>query len=92
MPNAPTDVYIEDLSTGPPPITGVATATAGFVGQCRTGPVTGAPTLVTSYAEFLGVFGDDADLVLGSTTTQTISHTLYACFSSMAESACMLLA
>ena len=75
MPNAPTDVYIEDLSTGPPPITGVATATAGFVGQCRTGPVTGAPTLVTNYSEFLGAFGDDADLVLGGAThTNHLAH------------------
>jgi len=57
-------VYIEETSYRAKSIEGVATSTAGFVGQARSGPVTGAPLLVTSFEEFQRFFGDAADLVL----------------------------
>jgi phage tail sheath protein FI len=55
-------VYVEEVSSGPPPIEGVGTNTAGFVGATRRGPVEGPPTLVTSYAEFVRAFGGPFDL------------------------------
>jgi Bacteriophage tail sheath protein len=48
-------VYVEEISTGPVPIEGVSTSTAGFVGQTARGPT--APTLVTSFIEFQRWFG-----------------------------------
>jgi uncharacterized protein len=50
-------VYIEEVGTGPVPIQGVATSTAGFVGQTERGPdhtplgheLAGLPTVVTSW-------------------------------------------
>jgi hypothetical protein len=57
-------VYIEETSYRAKSIEGVATSTAGFVGQARSGPVTGAPLLVTSFEEYQRFFGDAADLVL----------------------------
>jgi phage tail sheath protein FI len=48
-------VYIEELNTGPVPIEGVSTSTAGFVGQTERGPV--QPTLVTSFGEYQRWFG-----------------------------------
>ncbi len=50
-------VYVEEVSSGPPPIEGVGTNTAGFVGATRRGPVSGPAALVTSYAEFVRTFG-----------------------------------
>ena len=43
-------VYVEEISTGPRPIEGVSTSTAGFVGETERGPT--RPTLVTSWADF----------------------------------------
>ncbi|WP_270938502.1 phage tail sheath family protein [Falsiroseomonas oryzae] len=57
-------VYVEETSFRAKSIEGVATSTAGFVGQARFGPTTGAPMLVTSFEEFQRYFGDSADLVL----------------------------
>ena len=59
-------VYIEETSYRAKSIEGVATSTAGFVGQCRFGPVTGTPMLVTGYEDYQRYFGDDADLLLGN--------------------------
>ncbi len=50
-------VYIEDIPGGPPPIEGVATSTAAFIGETRRGPVD-APVLVRTFDEFVRVFGD----------------------------------
>ena len=50
-------VYVEEVELGPPPITGVSTSIAGFVGVTQMGPTTGQPTLVTSYADFERTFG-----------------------------------
>ncbi|GAA2756214.1 phage tail sheath family protein [Actinopolymorpha rutila] len=49
-------VYIEEIERGPKPIEGVATSTAAFLGETQRGPQT--PTLVTSYNEYLRLFGD----------------------------------
>ena len=48
-------VYIEELATGPVPIEGVSTSTAGFVGQTVRGPT--EPRLVTSWLDFQRWFG-----------------------------------
>jgi len=53
----PPGVYIEEIQTGPPPITGVPTSIAAFIGATERGPVT--PTLITSTSEFARFFGDE---------------------------------
>jgi phage tail sheath protein FI len=58
-------VYVEEVQTGPPPIAGVGTSTAGFVGLTRRGPTQGPATLITSYADFVRAFGGAFDF--GST-------------------------
>lgn len=55
-------VYIEETSFRSKTIEGVSTSTAGFVGPARYGPVSGAPVLVTSLAEYQRIFGDLEDL------------------------------
>ena len=69
-------VYVEETSYRAKSIEGVATSTAGFVGQSRFGPTAGAPTLVTSFEDYQRYFGDDADLLLGG--TPTINHLAHA--------------
>jgi uncharacterized protein len=49
-------VYIEEIETGPVPIAGVSTSTAGMIGLTQRGPVN-EPTLVTSVGEFRTLFG-----------------------------------
>jgi uncharacterized protein len=58
-------VYVEEVSSGPPPIAGVGTTTTGMVGLARRGPTQGPPTLVTNYSEFVRTFGGPFDF--GST-------------------------
>lgn len=68
-------VYIEETSYRAKSIEGVATSTAGFVGQARSGPITGAPLLVTSFEEYQRFFGDAADLVLADgLRTNQLAH------------------
>ena len=50
-------VYVEEVDMGPPPIEGVSTSTAGFVGATELGPTRGVPTLVTSMTDFATNFG-----------------------------------
>jgi len=52
-------VYIEEIQTGPRPIEGVSTSTAGFVGQTERGPTN--PTLVTSWQSYYRWFGGYID-------------------------------
>jgi phage tail sheath protein FI len=52
-------VYVEETERGPKPIEGVATSTAAFLGETERGPT--APRFITSYAEFLRLFGDVYD-------------------------------
>jgi hypothetical protein len=48
-------VYVEEVETGPRPIAGVSTSTAGFVGETERGPT--RPRLVTSFADFERIYG-----------------------------------
>ena len=50
-------VYVEEIDTGPKPIEGVSTSTAGAVGVTERGANQGKPILVTSYADFGRRFG-----------------------------------
>ena len=43
-------VYVEEISTGAPPIEGVSTSTAGFLGPTERGPET--PQLITSFLDY----------------------------------------
>ena len=52
-------VYVEEIHTGPRPIEGVSTSTAGFVGETERGPT--RPTLVTSWADYQRRFGGYID-------------------------------
>lgn len=68
-------VYVEETSFRAKSIEGVATSTAGFVGQARFGPTAGLPTLVTGYEEFQRLFGDGEDLLLaGVPVTNQLAH------------------
>lgn len=50
-------VYVEEYDNSPRTIEGVGTSTAGFVGMAVKGPVIGAPSLVTSFADFTRQYG-----------------------------------
>lgn len=50
-------VYVEEYDNSLRAIEGVGTSTAGFVGMAVKGPSVGAPSLITSYAEYLRQFG-----------------------------------
>lgn len=52
-------VYIEEIATGPVPIEGVSTSTAGFVGQTVRGPT--EPRLVTGWLDFQRWYGGLVD-------------------------------
>lgn len=58
-------VYVEEVSTGPRPIEGVSTSTAGFVGETERG--TTRPTLVTSWSDYVRKFGGYIDPPISST-------------------------
>ena len=61
-------VYVEEIP-GPRTIQGVSTSVAAFIGPCRFGPTSGRPELLTSYLDFVSIYGDAADLNLESGTT-----------------------
>lgn len=50
-------VYVEEFDSGPVPMEGVGTSTAGFVGLAVKGPVGGIPQLVTGVADFRRKYG-----------------------------------
>ena len=52
-------VYVEEIPSGPVPIEGVSTSTAGFVGQAERGPTT--PKLITSFTEYQRIYGGFTD-------------------------------
>ena len=54
-------VYVEEIP-GPRTIQAVSTTTAAFVGPTRFGPTSGEPELLTSYGDFVRIFGDAVDL------------------------------
>lgn len=51
-------VYIEEFDDSQRPMEGVGTSTAGFVGMARRGSTSGAPVLVTSFADFVRKYGN----------------------------------
>ncbi|MEF8816278.1 MAG: phage tail sheath subtilisin-like domain-containing protein, partial [Salinibacter sp.] len=55
-------VYVEETSFRPKTIEGVSTSTAGFVGPARSGPTSGEPRLLTSFADFQRIYGGLEDL------------------------------
>lgn len=58
-------VYVEEVSFRSKSIEGVGTSTSAFVGPTRKGPVGIAPELLTSFADFERIFGDEEDLDFG---------------------------
>jgi uncharacterized protein len=50
-------VYVEEIDSGPKPIEGVSTSTAGMVGATEMGPIDGLPRLVTSFSDFQRLYG-----------------------------------
>ena len=52
-------VYIEEVNSGPRPIEGVSTSTAGFVGETERGP--DRPRMVTSWLDYQRWFGGYID-------------------------------
>lgn len=50
-------VYVEEYDASPRSIEGVGTSTAGFIGMTVKGPSIGAPSLVTSFADYQRQFG-----------------------------------
>lgn len=50
-------VYVEEYDSGPVPMEGVGTSTAGFIGLAERGPVIGRPELVTSFADYQRTYG-----------------------------------
>ena len=50
-------VYVEEFDSGAVPMQGVSTSTAGFLGMAERGPISGAPALVTSMADYRRIFG-----------------------------------
>jgi phage tail sheath protein FI len=60
-------VYVEEVSFRSKSIEGVSTSTAGFVGPARTGPISGRPELLTSFADFEKIYGNSDPLNFGGT-------------------------
>lgn len=52
-------VYVEEVASGPRPIEGVGTSTAGFCGLTERGP--SRPKLVSNWGEYVRWFGDTID-------------------------------
>ena len=50
-------VYVEEYESGAVPMEGVGTSTAGFVGLVEKGDVIGKPQLVTSFSDYVRIFG-----------------------------------
>ena len=69
-------VFVEEVSFRSKSIEGVGTSTAGLVGPTRTGPLRGRPELMTSFADFVRVYGGAEDLSLGG--SPGLNHTAIA--------------
>ncbi len=50
-------VYVEEFDSGGPPLEGVSTSTAGFIGLASRGKVEGLPELITGVADFRRMYG-----------------------------------
>lgn len=72
-------VYTLETSFRARSIQGVGTSTTGFVGLTRTGPMSGPPRLVTSYAEFERVYGGLGDIApQGGPTPSSLNYLAFA--------------
>lgn len=69
-------VFVEEISFRGKSIEGVGTSVAALVGPTRTGPLRGKPELLTSFADFVRIYGDAGDLTLGGNTA--LNHTAIA--------------
>ena len=50
-------VYVEEFDSDVRLLEGVSTSRAGFIGLAQRGPIVDKPILVTSFAEYLRLFG-----------------------------------
>jgi phage tail sheath protein FI len=57
-------VFVEEVSFRQKTIEGVSTSTTGFVGPTRFGPILGEPALLTSFSEFVRIYGGLDPLVI----------------------------
>lgn len=71
-------VYIEEINSGPRPIEGVSTSTAGFAGETERGSQ--KPTLVTSWSDFLRSFGGYIDQPPFNTTNVYLPYAIRGFF------------
>ena len=81
-------VYVEETSFRAKSIEGVGTSTTAFVGPTRKGPYRvdtddqETPELLTSFGDFLRIYGSYTDLSLsdGSPATNYLAHAVLAFF------------
>ncbi len=59
-------VYVEETSFRAPSIEGVGTSTAAFAGPTLTGPITGTPSVLTSFGDFANIYGSFDNLSIES--------------------------
>ncbi len=78
-------VYVEEVSSGAPPIAAVGTTTTGMVGLTRRGPTVGRPQLVTSYGEFVRSFGGAFDFGAVSTGYTNLPYAVRGFFANGGE-------
>lgn len=71
-------VFIEETSFRHKSIEGVGTSVSSLVGPTRTGPLRGAPEVVTSFAEFERIFGDASDLSFSDASVAIPNYTSHA--------------
>ena len=60
-------VFVEETSFRSKSIEGVGTSVAAIVGPTRFGPLRGKPEVLTSFEDFVRLFGDAKDLQFGAT-------------------------
>ncbi len=69
-------VFVEEVSFRPSQILPASTSVAAIVGPTTTGPIRGRPQLLTSYNDYLSIYGDARDLNFGGTAVT--NYTAYA--------------
>lgn len=69
-------VYIEEFDSGPVPITGVGTSTAGFIGPTERGPT--ESQRITSLSDYQRTFGDVASATFEGVGEPLTSYLMYA--------------
>ncbi len=62
-------VYVEETSFRAPSIEGVGTSTAAFAGPTLTGPITGTPSILTSFGDFANIYGSFDNLQIEPSAT-----------------------